>query len=369
MSGPMPLDRPARRIPSGFLGMLALVVAVEWTIADRHLDFTTVWADDWRRSAEAAARQVKGRDVLCFGDSLVKFAVLPRQVEARAGLRAYNLAVNAGTMPSAYFLLRSALGSGARPKAVVADFLSLMQPERPWKSLRLYSELADPGDCLGLAMTAGAPDFFTASMLAKLLPSCKCRFEIRESIRGALEGRRASPWPRESAIWATWKNQSGAQPMPSNPARPPSHPQLVADLSPARWACDPINAAYLDRFLELAGSRDIPVFWVILPLSPEIHASRAVSGSDEAYDRFARAALDRHPGVTVLDGRRSGYDGSAYIDALHLDRRGAKVLTNDVADLLDDRLKHKAPAPRWVDLPAFGRSDEVARAGGAKYSK
>ena len=102
---------------------------------------------------------------------------------------------------------------------------------------------------------------------------------------------------------------------------------------------------------------------MILPLSPEIHASRAVTGSDEAYDRFARAALDRHPDVVVLDARHSGYDGSVYIDAIHLDHRGAKALTNDVAALVDDRLKHKDPAPRWVELPAFARSEEVARAG------
>ena len=46
MSGEAP-DRPGLPIPSGLLGMLALVAAVEWTISGRHLDFTTVWADDW----------------------------------------------------------------------------------------------------------------------------------------------------------------------------------------------------------------------------------------------------------------------------------------------------------------------------------
>ena len=73
-----------------------------------------------------------------------------------------------------------------------------MQPEKPWKSIRLYPDLATPGDCLDLAMTARDPDFFTASLLAKLLPSCKCRFEIRESVRRRWRGGgrppgRASP--------------------------------------------------------------------------------------------------------------------------------------------------------------------------------
>ena len=52
-------------------------------ISARRLDFTTVWADDWRCAARAATRQAKGRDVLCLGDSLVKFGVLPKVIEAR----------------------------------------------------------------------------------------------------------------------------------------------------------------------------------------------------------------------------------------------------------------------------------------------
>ena len=364
MSGPTPHDRPTRRVPLGMLGMLALVAAVELTISARRLDFTTVWADDWRCTAEAASRRVKGRDVLCFGDSLVKFAVLPKQIEAKTGLRSYNLAVNAGTMPSAYFLLRRALESGAKPKAIVADFCSLMQPDDPRKSIRLYPDLATSRDCLDLAMTSGDPGFLTATLLGKVLPSYKCRFEVRESVKAALDGRRASPWPSQSAIWATWRAQDGAQPMPSNPAHPEPPPNLVGDLSPEGWECDPINATYFERFLDLAKSRGIPVFWVMLPLGPEVRFCRHLRGSDVAYDRFARAALQRHPDVVVLDARRSGYDASVYIDAIHLDKRGAKVVTNDLATLLADRLRRPSLASRWVELPAFaGRAEEVASAG------
>ena len=305
---------------------------------------------------------MKGRDVLCFGDSLVKFGVLPRLIEAKTGLKSYNLAVNAGTMPSAYFLLRRALESGAKPKAIVADFLSLDAAREARKSIRLYPDLATPGDCLDLAMTARDPDFFTATLLAKLLPSYKCRFEIRASVQAALEGRRASPWPSQSVIWATWKDQNGAQPMPTNPSRPAAQPVLVSDLSPADWTCDPINAAYFDRFLDLAKSRDIPVFWVILPLSPEIHASRAVTGSDEAYDRFARAALDRHPtssssthGTRATTARSTSTRSTSTTggEGPHQRRGCPRQRPAQAQD----------PAPRWVELPAFARSEEVARAG------
>jgi hypothetical protein len=364
MSGPTTSDRPTLRPPIGLLGMLAMVAAIEATIAARHLDFTTIWADDWRRSAVAATRQARGRDVLCLGDSLVKFGVLPKEIEATTGLRSYNLAINAGTMPSSYFLLRRALESGARPRAIVADFCVLMQPHRPDGAIRLYPELATVRDCLDLAWTARDPGFLSAALLGKLLPSYKDRFEIRESVKAALDGRRASPWPVQSAIWTAWKTQDGAQPMPSYGLGPFPNPGLVADLSPDHWECDPINAAYFEKFLALAGSRKIPVFWLIPPLSPEVHARRALHKSDDAYDRFVRAALGRHPGVVVLDARRSGYDNSLYIDVIHLGQQGAKVLTRGLATLVRDRLEGRGPSPRWVEMPAFDpRTSEVARAG------
>jgi hypothetical protein len=344
--------------------MLALVVVVELFVAARRLDFTTIWADDWRSTAEAATRRTKARDVLIFGDSLAKFAVLPRQIEATTGLRSYNLALNAGTMPSAYFLLRRTLEAGAKPRAIVADFCTLMQPDRPSKSVRLYPELATTLEVGELAWISGDADFLASALLGKLLPSYKCRYEIRESVKAAFDGRRASPWPSQSAVWTTWKHQEGAQPMPSNGQGAAPNPGMALDLSPRGWECDPTNAAYVEKFLELAGSRQIPVFWLIPPLTPEVHAVRASQGSDEAYTRFVEATLTRHPDVVVLDARQSRYDRSLYIDPIHLGRSGAKVLSTDLGRLLAERMGSKAEAGRWVNLPHFdGRKGEVATGG------
>ncbi len=366
MTGPNP-DRPARRFPRGLLGMIALVALAEATIAARHLDFTTVWADDWRLAARAAREKTRGRDVLCFGDSLVKYGVMPRVIEARTGLKSYNLAVNAGTMPSAYFLLRRTLASGARPRAIVADFFALMLPDQPALSVRTYPDLATARDCLDLAWTARDPHLFTATILGKALPSYKCRHEIRASIRAALEGRRASPWPRQSVLWATWKDQNGAQPMPSLPAKPPVDPAMVASLAPGDWSCDDLNATYFEKFLALAADHGLPVYWLMPPLGPEVHARRALAGSDEAYTRQARAAQTRYPNLVVLDARGSGYDGSVHIDAIHLNHRGAKVLTGDLAAILADRIKGRASGPRWVALPPYaGRSGDEASTGIAR---
>jgi len=348
--------RSSSSLPIGLLGMLALVAVVELILAGRRLDFTTVWADDWRRTAEAASNQARGRDVLCFGDSLIKFGVLPRVIESKTGLTSFNLAVSAGPMPAEYFLFRRSLEAGARPKAVVADFFALMLPDRPRGSIRNYPELASLGDCVDLARNAADGDLLTSILLGKALPSVRCRFEIRASITGAFEGRRASPWPASQRIWKTWKQQLGAQPMPKPPGLPTSNPALVADLTPDRWACDPINADYFDRFMALAGSNQVPVFWVMPPLSAEIESGRVAKGTAAAYTRFARDALARFPNLVVLDARGAGYDESVHIDPIHLSDVGASVLTGDIAGAIVDHLDGRT-SPRWLDLPPYaGRS-------------
>ena len=344
--------RPNRRSPRGLLGMLALVACVELTISARRLDFTTVWADDWRGAERAASRQGLGRDVLCFGDSLVKFGVLPKEIRARTGLKAYNLAVNAGTVPSTYMLLKRALDAGARPRAIVVDFFALMQPDRPRNSTRMYPDLATTGEVYDLARFAGDFEFFNGVMTGKLLPSAKCRFEIRESVRAALKGRRASPWPAQAEIWGLWKAHDGAQPMPVPAGRPPADPVLVSDISPPSWTVDPINARYAEKFLKLAQAHGIPVFWAMLPLSPEVQALRDRNRTDEAYDRYAREVLARHPEVVVVDARRSRFDGSAFYDPIHLNVEGARAFTAGLAAELAARLEGHPSADRWVALPA-----------------
>jgi hypothetical protein len=364
MSAAMPRTRPVRRIPAGLLGMLALVAAIELTISARRLDFTTIWADDWRCATGAATRQVKGRDVLCFGDSLVKFGVLPKVIEAKTGLKSYNLAVNAGMVPATYFQLRRAFNAGARPKAIVVDFFALMLPDESPKATRRYTDLASLRDCFELAMLARAPEFLNTTLIGKFLPSYKCRFEIREAIKSALEGRRASPWPAEAWIWASWKAHNGAQPMPSNPDRKPADPIFLSSASPADWTCDALDAIYVEKFLALARSHNIPVFWLMPPVSPEIQVWRNLRRTDDFYDRFARATQERHPEVVVLDARHSGYDNSVFIDSVHLNRRGAEVLTNDLTSRLVNHLEERNQVTHWVALPAFnGRTEGVARAG------
>src|SRR4051794_12362625 len=118
------LRRSSVRLPVGALGMFALVLAAEGFIGRREgRAFTTQVVAQWQLAGRAARREATRGELLCFGDSLVVFDVAPRVLEARTGRRAYNLAAMGSQSSTSYLLLRRALEAGARPSAVVVDFM------------------------------------------------------------------------------------------------------------------------------------------------------------------------------------------------------------------------------------------------------
>lgn len=339
-------------LPVGLLGMLALVAVVEASVAGHRADLAPPWAEDWRFSTSAAERKAAGSEVLCFGDSLVKYGVLPRVIEAKTGWKSFNLATSGGTMPSAYFLLKRAFDAGAKPKAVVVDFDALMLEDAEPVSLRNYPELATMADCVDLAWSEGDTRFMGALVLAKLVPSYRWRFEVRALVRAAIEGRDGSRRQTNATFRLTWETHGGAQPMPPGRVRHPSEDYLIDGVSPASWSIGSKDEAYLDRFVALAESRGVAVYWLIPPLCPEAHARRQVQGADEAYGRLARSKLSRFANLTILDARSSRYDDSVHVDHIHLDRVGATALSGDLAAILANRFAEKAPS-RWVALPNY----------------
>lgn len=331
--------------------MLALVAAVEATVLGLRDDLIGPLGEGWRIAALDAQAKARGCDVLCFGDSLVKYGVLPKEIEARTGLKAYNLATSGGTTASAYFLLRRALDSGARPRAVVVDFAALLPITDAPQGLLNYPELATPRDCLELAEVVGNPGFFGAAMVAKALPSAQFRHEIRGAVRASLAGRSTTERASVDSHRRIWARERGAQPTVPGRAYHPREPELIEALSPEGWTCPPADLAFIERFLGLAGSREIAVRWLLPPMAPGVRDRRLARGADQAYGRFARSVAARHPGVVVLDARASGYDDSVHIDHLHLDERGALALSDDIAATLTPSSPRSSAL--WVDLPLF----------------
>jgi hypothetical protein len=352
------------RIPSGLLGMLLMVLTIEAVISGHRSDLMTPWAEDWRISALAAETKSIGCEVLCFGDSLIKQGVLPRVIEARTGLRTFNLATSGGTTPSAYFLFRRALDSGARPRAVVVDFAALMVQDDDRTNLRNYPDLATVRDCLDLTTISGDFNFLASLAVSKLLPSYRWRFELRTGVQASLDGRGCSQQDILRFYRALWDREAGAQPSHSPRIFHPREDFLIEGHSPKDWTCDPKDQVYIERFLALAESHRIAVYWLLPPMAPAVHARQALRGSNLAYDRFVRSIAAKHPGTVVLDARNSRYDDSVHIDFLHLDHRGASVLSADLATVVMEGLAARStPGIGWLVMPPLdGRTGNEPRA-------
>jgi hypothetical protein len=340
--------------PVGLIGMLGLVLGVERYVARHDARFTTVHAADWRHSGQSVPRAV-GCDLVGFGDSLVKFGLVPQVLELRLGTgrRAYNLAVPQGQAPAHYFLLRRLLRAGARPSAVLVDGEMLV--EKPLDNARVWPELASLRECAELAWEARDANVLATMVLARLLPSYKARHEIRLSVTSALKGKLPDEPRALPVIARNWNRNAGAQLLPPRndpPGQDPRPAELErAGYRPTQWRCDPLNATYVKRFLDLAMARGIPVFWLLPPYHPEVQARRARYGWDGQYMAFLRNLQARYPSLTVIDGRNAGYPADVLADMTHLDRTGAIAFSDAVGGLLRDRLA--GIGSRWVEIPGY----------------
>lgn len=331
--------------PLGLIGMIALILPVEAYVSRRGMDFLD--ADDmaYRHVRHASAREARTVQVLCLGDSLMKYGVAPRAVRDRSGLSAYNLALPGGLAPASYYVLRRAVDSGARPSAVVVDFFAPLLGKRPdlnrtrWPGLLGMMEAAD------LAWNARDPGLWASILLARF-PSIRGRESIRANIHSALNGRADGRIWGNALVVRNWSKNDGAQMMP--PSGSTFTTEKIEEYGRGfydDWRCDPINTAYIDRFLTLADVSGIPVYWLIPPVAPALQKECERLGFDARFSAFVRAWQDRFPGLIVVDGRASMCDPGAFHDPNHLSGPGAYAFSQALGDVIQ-----RQNADRWIEL-------------------
>lgn len=358
------------RAPLGLLGALAFVACVERFVAKHDLDFTTAGPANWKYSAHEARRPAGPGGVLCFGTSLIKYGVVSRLLERETGRPAFNLAVCNGHMPSSYYLLRRAIEAGASPAAVVVDCQDspVARNSKPTRAeairvnLRYWPELVTLGEALDLARTARDANFLTEMLLSWSLPSYKARLEIRGGVLTAVRGETSGARRDVLALKRNWQVNKGTMLMPlqARPAEPaaelpppPSADDTLAALPEGQYRRNKLTDEYARRFVALAESRGIPVFWVMPPLAPAQQAERDRAGLTRYYNDQAKRLQDEFPNVTVVDARRGGYQADVFWDKVHLDRRGACVFTADLGAAVARRLAGGSSDGRWDVLPTF----------------
>lgn len=341
-----------RRLPLGLLLMLALSSAFEAFIGRHEID--AVAPEDWQYlwARREAARKAAGCDLLVFGDSQAKFGILPKVLATRSRLRSYNLAISGAQPQTSHHLLRLALEGGAEPSAVLVDFNPFVLAKPPRAGRDGLSFLLGWGDSLRLSAAARDPVLFAELAARRILASLRCRSGLRQWMSAALRGRTNRYRLLMPEVFDHWARNDGALVVPSIPGRPVAGDDHQRRLYPRGWTPDRTNAAYVARFLQLADSRGMTVYWLIPPLHPALQSANEAAGFDRRYLSFVRAQQRRFPRLVVIDGRRAGYEAGVFLDPDHLGREGAFALSQDIGDLLGDPNRALTQG-RWISLPPY----------------
>ena len=255
-------------------------------------------------------------------------------MDRTTGQRTLNLSAAQASTLLTQSLLRRALDSGARPKALIVNAKPAVLLGGPEVNARAWQEVFSLRDGFELLRITGNAPFVASTLVGRLFPSLRSRLEIRSAITAALSGETDKIRAINPVLWRNWSVNGGAQrcfrrgPFSAVRSPPEVRQQLYTDL----FYVDPANAQAIEGILEIAAERRIPIFWVLFPLSPKLQSLRDQSGADERHDEFLRSIVARHSGqLTVLDARRSGYPAAFFADATHLNRRGALALSRSVA--------------------------------------
>jgi hypothetical protein len=335
--------------------MLGLMVAFESVIVRHEIRFTgSTLPLSWRIGGRSARTVCLGAEVLCFGDSLVKHGVLPRVLEGDLGRPAYNLALPGAQAPASYFLLRRALEAGVTPKALIVDFHSVTLTASLRPNLEVWPELLDWRDLLDLAWYSRDGHFLAATATARLWPSVRNRRGIRCAVVAALGGGAPDHGRVLDAYVRNGQVNRGAivgapVPMPQGQAEDLRRWGLWT----TRWRPQATNVLYIRKFLDLAASQRLAVFWLIPPVSPAWQAECERLGHDVRYTQFVRTIVASYPNLVVVDGRRAGYERPVFVDPTHLNALGAAALSGAVAKIMHTRLVDQRPSRCWATLPAF----------------
>jgi hypothetical protein len=342
----------------GLIGSLGLILLLEPIVAglpnggEGRSRLTISWQAALRTAGEPDSRA----DILCFGDSLIKLGILPRVLEARLGLSAYNLAVLGGQPPTSDYLLRRILERGHVPRALIVDFSPLMLGLDPRVNLGWWAGLLPAPERLELLRRSNDPELAISVILHGLIGSLANRDAVRAALGFApSEGGERLAVDHTRALLRNWDLNRGAQvaPRPFVPIRG-SLPQ-PPDRSGWRWQPHAAHAYFVERFLATAQAHQIPVYWVIPPAEAEWLERNERAGTIGGYRRFVHDQLSRFPVLTVLDMQRAGWDRRWFRDPIHLNRDGAIRFSLAVADAMATvRDEPHGHGERWVNPDQAG---------------
>jgi Protein of unknown function (DUF1574) len=344
-----------KHLPVGVFGMLGLVLMVERMIDRFDLEFIPAEGWQYRLARWDAADQAKGCDLLAFGDSLTKFSVLPKVIDEQSGLRVYNLAMCGSQAPASYYLLRRVIDRGTAPRAMVVNFHPRLLMGSPKTNSRNWPLLLSFRETLELAWLMNDAECLGELVLNRFIASLRDRQTIRQWVVEQLKDKPTHAGNETAVYLRLWRENSGAHVMPSREVQDSvtvKHTQEV--FFPSDWFCHPVNEVYVRRFLELAQSQGVTVYWTLPLLIPRLQEECERSEFDARYEAFVRNWQERFPNLVVVDGRRTAYPENVFFDHSHLGREGAYIHSVDLGRKLRERSDDPASARnRWLTLSPY----------------
>ena len=333
--------------------MILLILVFEGYLTRNELRFSRLESHDWKTTAESVKAAGRSGGVFCFGDSQIKYGLLPLVMESRLGQPVECFAIQGGQAPSSFFLLRKAIEAGARPSAIVVDWEPHLLRDGVDHNFRMWPELVDLRDNLELAWTSGDLGSFLSRTVATLLPSVRERFEVRDNIKAALNGEKPNLVERIEMSWRNKVMNRGANALAKDHFGRNADLTRWGNMGKTRWAADPVNTTYARRFLRLARDHDIPVVVALMPVSPAMQRKYEDNGIDRPHAEWVEDLVRRFANASVVDLRHSSYAPDVFYDPVHLDRDGAVSASLAVASLLRDRLEGRGAVDRWVRMPPY----------------
>jgi hypothetical protein len=322
--------------------------------------FRTLTEASWCFSGRVARTEATGASLLAFGDSLAKNGISPPALQAVTDRSAYNLAAFGGPPALSYFLLRRVLESGGRPETLVLIFMPANLAAAPQGYLQTWQDMAGPREWLDLALATRDAKFLAQMITGGLFPSVRNRLELRDWIRDSLLGKPYAPAQRGATLAEQrgWSENHGVNLLPNPRLRRIEADLANAYLFPYRWRCESAESAYLRRFLDLARTEKIHVVCLLPPIASRSQEVREKIGLDEFFTKIVRNLQAHYPEITVVDGRRSGYPDTFFVDVIHLNGEGATRLSQDLGGVLRTLPSSDRREPGWSFLPPY--HEEVA---------
>jgi hypothetical protein len=266
-----------------------------------------------------------------MGDSVaagLPAAVIETPIRSR-GLPVSNYALQ-GTSPLfAEYVLQRQIAAGRIPKAIIyaPHAANLGAPMLD----RFLGRFARPDEALDLLRHGAPPSDWLFGELCKVSYTLRYREELHATL---VEGR--------TDFFHSWYSPVRSVELSripqSLPEPRPSRPFSSADISPilARpLSIAPVVRASIDRFCDLAASRQVRIFWVSMPM-PSSVASPENPGK-RIYADYLKELAQRHPNVTLLYPQIDVLPDSDFTDPWHMTDRTAWLFAQTIGDILAAR--------------------------------